>query len=50
LGATFPDWLDHLERWEWVEYAVAGWSTPPDLHELHRYYVGLNPDLKVPEN
>jgi hypothetical protein len=45
LAATFPAWLAHLERWGWVEYAVAGWEPPPEPQEIDQYYRALNPGL-----
>jgi hypothetical protein len=47
LAASFREWLAHLERWGWVEYAVAGWEAPPDPQEVERYYLALNPGIKV---
>jgi hypothetical protein len=47
LAESFPGWLAHLERWGWVEYAVAGWEAPPDPQEINRYYLALNPGLNV---
>jgi len=47
LAASFTDWLAHLERWGWVEYAVAGWEAPPDPQEVGRYYLALNPAINV---
>jgi hypothetical protein len=44
LAASFPGWLVHLERWGWVEYAVAGWEAPP---EVVQYYLALNPNMNV---
>lgn len=49
LAASFRDWLTHLERCEWVEYAVAGIGDLPERQqqELCRYYLALNPDMNV---
>jgi hypothetical protein len=49
LAASFRDWLTHLERWEWVEYAVAGIGNLPEpqQQELVRYYLSLNPGMNV---
>jgi hypothetical protein len=47
LAESFPGWLAHLERWGWVEYAVAGWVAPPDPQAITRYYLALNPGMNV---
>jgi hypothetical protein len=47
LAESFPAWLAHLERWGWVEYVVAGGDAPPDPQEVERYYLGLNPGVKM---
>jgi hypothetical protein len=49
LAESFTGWLAHLERWDWVEYAVAGWAAPPDPSEIDRYYRSLNPGLNLNE-
>jgi hypothetical protein len=46
LAEDFSGWLSHLERWGWVEYAVAGWEAPPDPQEIDRYYCAFNPGMK----
>jgi hypothetical protein len=47
LATSFPGWLAHLERWGWVEYAVAGWEAPPEPQEVAQYYLALNPSMNV---
>jgi len=47
LAESFAGWLAHLERWGWVEYAVACWDAPPDQQEIEQYYLALNPGLNV---
>jgi hypothetical protein len=47
LAQSFTEWLVHLERWGWVEYAVAGWEAPSDPQEIARYYRALNPYMNV---
>jgi hypothetical protein len=47
LAASFPEWLAHLERWGWVEYAVAGWEAPTDRQAVEQYYLALNPNMNV---
>lgn len=52
LGATFFDWLRHLEEFNWWEYGV-GYGIP-DLpverrRQLRSYYLALNPHLDWPE-
>jgi hypothetical protein len=49
LAASFPDWLAHLERWGWVESAVAGCGDLSECQqqELRQYYLALNPGMNV---
>jgi hypothetical protein len=47
LAASFPDWLAHLERWGWVEHAVAGWEAQVNIQEIDRYYLALNPRINL---
>jgi len=49
LAASFADWLAHLERCGWVEYAVAGIGDLGEehQHELCKYYLALNPGMNV---
>jgi hypothetical protein len=47
LATSFPDWLAHLERWGWVEHAVAGWEAQVDIQEIDRYYLALNPRINL---
>jgi hypothetical protein len=50
LARSFADWLAHLERWGWVEWAVASCEPPPEPppgREIVGYYLALNPDMNV---
>ena len=47
LATSFPHWLTHLERWGWVEWAVASSEPPPEpppKREVIEYYLALNPN------
>ena len=49
LAASFTKWLAHLKRWDWIDYGVipGGIKDLPaaDRDELHKYYLGLNPQI-----
>jgi hypothetical protein len=51
LGATFPDWLAHLERCGWAEPMIESYRdfTAEERAELYRYYRALNPDMDLGE-
>ncbi len=52
LGATFFDWLRHLEEWDWWEYGV-GYCIPElsvaRRRKLRASYLALNPNIEWPE-
>lgn len=52
LGASFSEWLWHLEEYGWFEYGI-GFGIP-DLpasrqRTLRAYYLALNPHIEWPE-